>query len=86
MKTTIQFMPLALLALSPVLAAQQLPGAGAQLRQVTPPPAPTMSTPSIRIEEKTASSAPGSESASVLVNHLRITGAQAWPSRAAAPA
>ena len=79
MKTTIQLLPLALLALSPILAAQQLPGAGTQLRQLTPPPLPPPSAPSIRIEETTATSTPGMASAAILVNELRITGAHAWP-------
>lgn len=79
MKTTIQLLPLALLALSPALAAQQIPGAGTQLRQLGPPPLPPLSAPSIRIEEKAVSTAPATASTSVLVNELRITGAHAWP-------
>lgn len=77
MKTKI--LPLALLALSPALSAQQLPGAGAQLRQVTPPPPPPVSEPSIRIEEKAGVATPGVASASVMVRELRITGARVWP-------
>jgi hemolysin activation/secretion protein len=79
MKTKIQLLQLALLALSPSLFAQEIPGAGAQLRQVAPPPPPPVSTPSIRIEEKTGPDSPGADTASVLVNELRITGAHVWP-------
>jgi len=79
MKTKHQLLPLALLALTPVLSAQQLPGAGSQLRQLTPPPPPPISAPSIRIEEQTAATPPGTPSASLLVKQLRITGAHAWP-------
>ena len=75
MKTKHQLLPLALLALTPVLSAQQLPGAGSQLRQLTPPPPPPISAPSIRIEEQTAATPPGTPSASLLVKQLRNTGA-----------
>jgi hemolysin activation/secretion protein len=78
MKTKLQLLPLALLALSPALAAQQIPGAGTQLRQLTPPPAPPISTPSILIEEKAGPATPGIDSTSVMVRELRITGARAW--------
>jgi hemolysin activation/secretion protein len=79
MKTKTQLLPLALLALSPMLSAQQMPGAGTQLRQVAPPPLPPVSAPAIRIEEKTAVTAPGIPAASIVVRELRITGAHAWP-------
>jgi hemolysin activation/secretion protein len=79
MKRSTQLWPLALLALSPSLFAQVIPGAGTQLRQVTPPPPPPRAEPAIRIEEGSEPAAPSVASASVLVNELRITGAQAYP-------
>jgi len=44
-------LPLALMALSPSLLAQTIPGAGTQLRQLTPPPPPQVVKPAILIEE-----------------------------------
>jgi hemolysin activation/secretion protein len=40
---------------------------------------PPVSAPAIRIEEKTAVTAPGIPAASIVVRELRITGAHAWP-------
>jgi hemolysin activation/secretion protein len=60
------------------LSAQQLPGAGSQLRQLTPPPPPPVEAPSIRIEPQTAPEQPGIAAASVMVRELHITGAHAW--------
>lgn len=77
MKTRI--MPFVLLTLSQGLWAQQLPGAGSQLRQLPPPPAPQKSAPEIRIEEATTPAPPGAESVRVLVTALKITGARVFP-------
>jgi hemolysin activation/secretion protein len=79
MKTRIQLLPLALMALAPIVSAQQIPGAGTQLRQVAPPVAPALPVPSIRVEEPTDAAPPGAESARVQVDRLRITGARAFP-------
>src|SRR5688572_11888878 len=73
-----QLLPLALLALSPNLLAQSIPGAGTQLRQLTPPQPPPLSEPAIRIEEATEPAAPGAVSTSVLVKQLRVTGARLY--------
>jgi hemolysin activation/secretion protein len=78
MKLKIQLLPLALMALSPSLLAQTIPGAGTQLRQLTPPPPPQVSKPAIRIEEAAEPPPPGAASASVLVNQLRISGAHVY--------
>lgn len=67
-------LPLALLALSQGVLAQQIPGAGSQLQQLPPVPAQQPFTPKIRIEEAPATSAPASESVRVVVNELRLTG------------
>jgi hemolysin activation/secretion protein len=79
MKLKHQLMPLALLALSPSLYAQAIPGAGAQLRQMTPPPPPQRSEPAIRIEQAGEPAAPGAASATVMVNQLRVADAHAFP-------
>ena len=78
MKLKPQLWPLALLALSPSLLAQVIPGAGAQLRQITPPPPPPLVEPAIRIEEATGPAPPGAASASVLVNQLHFEGAHVY--------
>ena len=78
MKINRTLLPLALLALSPCALAQQIPGAGIQLQQVTPPIAPPSSEPQIHIKESAAPAAPGAESLStVRVNQLQFSGAPA---------
>lgn len=73
-------LPLALLALSPNLLAQQIPGAGSQLKQIAPTIPEPRVEPRIRIEEASASPAePGSTSATVLVDTLQFSGAQVYP-------
>ena len=71
-------MPLALLALSQGVLAQDIPGAGSQLRQVPPTPTPLPVTPQIRIEEAAGASAPASDSVRVVVNELRLAGVTAF--------
>ena len=71
--------PLALLALSQGALAQDIPGAGSQLRQVPPPtPAPLSVTPQIRIEESAGASTRASDSVRVVVNELRLAGVTAF--------
>ena len=72
-----RLLPVVLLTLSQGLWAQQLPGAGSQLRQLPPPPPPQKSAPEIRIEEATTTP-PGAESVRVLVKALKITGARTF--------
>jgi len=78
MKTKIKLLPLVLLMLSHGLLAQQLPGGGAQLRQLPTPPPPLKATPEIRIQEATTPVAPGADAVRVLVNDLQVTGARAF--------
>src|SRR5688572_7396493 len=74
-----KLLPLVLLTLSQGLLAQQIPGAGSQLKQLTPPPpAPLKTAPDVRIEEATPATAPGSDAVRVLVRDLRVTGASAY--------
>ena len=80
MKLRTKLLPLAIMALSQSLLAQQLPGAGTQLRQLEPPAAPQKNVPQIRIEEGTAPATPGAVSTSVLVNELRFTGENIYSS------
>lgn len=79
LKTSIQLLPLVLLTLSQGLLAQQVPGAGSQLRQLPPSPVPQKTSPEIRIEEATAPADPGSDSVKVLVTELQVSGARAYP-------
>ncbi len=81
MKLKHQLMPLAFLALSPGILAQALPGAGSQLRQLSPPPPPQRSEPAIRIEEGSTTAPPETVTASVLVNQLRVAGARVYQER-----
>lgn len=80
MKLRTKILPLAIMAISQSLLAQQLPGAGTQLRQLEPPAAPQKNVPQIRIEEGTAPSTPGAASTSFLVNELRFTGENIYSS------
>ncbi|MFC5526709.1 ShlB/FhaC/HecB family hemolysin secretion/activation protein [Rhodanobacter ginsengisoli] len=73
MKTK-RLLPLVLLALSHGALAQQVPGAGSQLQQLPPTPAPRQAAPDIRIEETGAPTAPGAGSVRVLVKALHVTG------------
>ena len=79
MRTTIKLLPLAMLAASQCLWAQQIPGAGAQLRQITPPATTQKAAPSIRIEQAAAPASAESAAVSVLVNELQFSGAQVYP-------
>ena len=78
MAIKLKLLPLAMLALSQSLLAQQIPGAGSQLRQLDPPPVPQKTEAKIRIEEATAPITTGQPSASVLVNELHFTGEHSY--------
>lgn len=79
MKTKSKLLPLALLAACQCAYAQQIPGAGTQLRQITPPALPTRAEPVIRIERASAPAAPGAATATVRVDSLRFTGSHVYP-------
>ena len=74
-----KYLPLALLACSPGLLAQQIPGAGSQLNQLPAPEDQRQTQPQIRIEPATSPSLPGSASVSVVVNELNFTGSSLFP-------
>jgi hemolysin activation/secretion protein len=72
---------LALLALSPSALGQIVPGAGAggQIQQIPPAPAPQPATPEIRIEPSRVPADAASDQTRVLVRSLRITGQTLYP-------
>ena len=79
MNTKMKLLPLMLLAISHGAIAQQLPGAGSQLRQLPTPPPPQQAQPQIRIEDGAAPAPAAADAPTVLVNQLQVTGASAFP-------
>lgn len=79
MKQATTLLPLLLLTIGQGVQAQQIPGAGSQLRQVPPPPLAEKPTPEIRIEEATGPTTPGADSVRALVTRLEVSGARAYP-------
>ncbi|MDP2095430.1 MAG: ShlB/FhaC/HecB family hemolysin secretion/activation protein [Hydrogenophaga sp.] len=71
-------LPVALLALSQGVLAQQLPSAGSQLQQIPPAPAPEQAAPAIRIEPRVAPATPASDAVKITVNRLQVTGARVY--------
>ena len=80
MQIKLKLLPLAMLVLSQSLLAQQIPGAGSQLRQLETPPVPPKTEAKISIQEATSPVTSNSSSASVLVNEMRFTGAEVYSS------
>ena len=74
----IKLLPLALLAISHQVSAQQLPGAGSQIQQIPQTPVPQRALPEIRIESGVAPVQAGAVESKILVNTLRVTGAKAY--------
>lgn len=80
MNPRMKLLPLMLLAVSHGVLAQQLPGAGSQLRQLPTPTPPQQTSPQIRIEDGTAAVATAAADApSVVIDQLQVTGASAYP-------
>lgn len=73
-----RLVPFALLALSQAIFAQQPPTAGSQFQQIPPSPVQPKAPPQIRIEQSAAPSIPASDSVKIIVNSLRVTGAQLY--------
>lgn len=69
-------LPLALLALSQAIPAQQLPGAGSQIQQLPPTPVPPKAPPEIRLQEGRAPLRSAPSTAKILVKSLQITGSR----------
>ncbi len=70
-----KLLPLALLALSQCLHAQQPPTGGSQMQQIPAAPAPLRAPPEIRIQQGVAPAATDARESKILVKGLRITGA-----------
>ena len=71
--------PLALLALSPAVLAQQPPGAGGQLLQIPPTPILPRAAPEFRIEQRAAPADAPVDQVRIVVRTLRVTGASIFP-------
>lgn len=78
MQLKLKLLPLAMLALSQSLFAQQIPGAGSQLRQLEPPPVPQKAEAKISIVDATSQSPTNPASATVMVSELRFSGEQVY--------
>ncbi len=78
MKQATPYLPLLLLAFGHAAQAQQIPGAGSQLRQLPPPPVAEQAPPEVRIEEATATTAAGAHTVRALVSALQVSGADAF--------
>lgn len=74
----IKLLPLALLAISHQVFAQQLPGAGSQIQQIPQTPVPQKALPEIRIESGVAPVQAGAVESKILVNTLRVTGGKTY--------
>lgn len=73
-----KLLPLALLALSQGVLAQQPPTAGSQMQQIPSAPVPQKAPPEIRIERGTAPVTSAADEAKIMVRSLRVTGAKAY--------
>jgi hemolysin activation/secretion protein len=74
-----KLLPIALLALSQGIFAQQPPSAGSQIQQIPPSPTPQKAAPAIRIESSTAPATPASDAVKITVYSLQVTGAHVYP-------
>lgn len=69
-----KLLPLALLALSQCLHAQQPPTGGSQMQQIPAAPAPQRAPPEIRIQQGVAPAGTDAKEVKILVKALRVTG------------
>jgi hemolysin activation/secretion protein len=79
MHTRVKLLALALLAASPCAPAQQIPGAGTQLRQLPATPPSETAPPTIRIEQGAPRTDAATAGATVRVDALRFAGVHAFP-------
>ena len=70
--------PSVLLALSPVVFAQQAPSAGSQLRQIPMVPGQPQAAPAIAVRPVAPAAIAAPDTAKITVNSLRVTGAKAF--------
>lgn len=73
-----KFLPCALLIASQCVFAQQAPDAGSQLQQIPPAPVPQKTIPKIEVEPRSTPAIPDADSVKIIVNTLRVSGAQAY--------
>lgn len=73
-----KYFPVALLAMSQGVFAAETPTAGSQLQQIPPAPVPQKEPPKIEIEPGSVPAIPESDSVKIIVNNLKITGAQVY--------
>jgi hemolysin activation/secretion protein len=73
-----KFLPFALLALSHTVFAAQPPTAGSQMQQIPVTPVPQKAAPKIEVEKGNAPAIPASDNVKIIVNSLKVTGAQAY--------
>ena len=74
-----KLLPLALMTLGHAAALAQIPTAGSQVQQIPPSPTAPRAAPAVRIEAGVAPASAPNESAKIVVNRLRVTGARAYP-------
>jgi hemolysin activation/secretion protein len=74
-----KLLPLALMALGHAAAFAQAPTAGSQIQQIPPAPVPLKAAPDVRIEAGNALPTARSDSVKIVVDRVRVTGAQAYP-------
>ena len=70
---------LALLVLSPTLFAQQPPTAGSQMQQLPRIPSQQIAPPEVQVEQAGAPAITAADTVKIIVNSLKVTGAQAYP-------
>jgi len=73
-----KLLPLALLALSSSVFAQQIPNAGSQLQQIPPTPTPEQPALKLNVEPRSGIASPAADTAKITVNRLSITGASVY--------
>jgi hemolysin activation/secretion protein len=74
-----KLLPLALLALSHGVFAQQPPSSGSQMQQIPPAPVPQKATPKVDIEPGSVPALPAADTVKIIVDRLNVTGAQVFP-------
>lgn len=67
-----KLLPIALLALSQSVWAQQIPSAGSQLQQIPPSPAPSKAAPAIQIEQGGAPATAAADRTKITVKRLQV--------------
>ena len=74
----IKLLPLALLALSQVALAAEPPSAGSQMQQIPLAPQPQNRAPRLDVQAATPKAVTGTDTATLVVKQLRVTGARAY--------